>query len=260
MRVCVSMRPQARMLDGSTGRTRTRCCWADRRGSVRSSEAAAVGRSCWPRLPTVWPSPPARLRPSRLVLQLLPGAVQAQGGLDASAVRSIQRVAAAKAAGTPCAGMASTLAALELTPGGARIVSVGDSRIYRLREGCLQQLTVDHTIGRRLVAAGELSPEQFEQAGSLYDDLDSTLVALEAEAEFDIHSCVSDLQEGDVWLCCTDGVTQALPDPDLALLLTRTPPGTAVRAILDVARTNRESDDNLCAIVSIVRVRDAQLP
>lgn len=203
---------------------------------------------------------PCAAQASRLVLQLLPGAVQAQGGLDASAVRSIQRVAAAKAAGTPCAGMASTLAALELTPGGARIVSVGDSRIYRLREGCLQQLTVDHTIGRRLVAAGELCPEQFEQAGSLYDDLDSTLVALEAEAEFDIHSCVSDLQEGDVWLCCTDGITQAIPDPDLASLLTRTPPATAVRAILDVARSNRESDDNVSAIVSIVRVRDAQLP
>lgn len=203
---------------------------------------------------------PCAAQASRQVLKLLLHAVQAKGELSASAPRRIQRDAAARAVGTPCEGMAATLAAIELTAAGARIVSVGDSRIYRLRQGQLQQLTVDHSIGRRLVAAGEMTREQLDQAGSLYDDLDSTLVASEAESEFDVHSCVSDLQVGDTWLCCTDGITQALSDSNLTLLLTKAPLGTAVRAILDAARSNRDSDDNLSAIVISVRLADSEVP
>lgn len=204
---------------------------------------------------------PCAARASRLVLQLLLRTVQTQGGLRASAPRGIQRDLASTAVGKPCEGMAATLAALQLTQAGARIVSVGDSRIYRLRQGQLQQLTVDHTIGRRLVAAGEMTSEQVESAGSLYEDLDSSLVASESETEFDVHHCVSDLQAGDTWLCCTDGITQALSDSNLAMLLTRPPlPATTVRAILEAAKSNRDSDDNFSAIVMSVRARDAKLP
>lgn len=195
---------------------------------------------------------PCAAQASRLVLQALQQTVQAQGGLRASTPREIQRMVAAKVGGTPCAGMAATLAALELTHVGVHIVSVGDSRIYRMRRGQLQQVTVDHSIGHRLVATGELTAVQVEQSGSIYDDLDSTIVASESGSEFEVHSCTSDLQVGDAWLCCTDGVTHALADTELAMLLAKAP-GLAVRAILEGAKSNRDSDDNISAIVIGVR-------
>lgn len=139
---------------------------------------------------------------------------------------------------------------------GVRIVSVGDSRIYRLRQGEFQQLTVDHTLGRRLIATGEMTEQQVGCASSLYQDVDSTLCASESGSGFDIHHCVSDLRDGDTWLCCTDGISQALPDSALAVLLAEASvPGAKVRAILDAARSTRDSDDNLSAIVVDVRAQ-----
>lgn len=199
---------------------------------------------------------PCAGRASSTVLQLLSRDVLARGELQAAAPREIQRGMTSLVAGTPCEGMAATLAALQLTQAGVRIVSVGDSRIYRLRQGEFQQLTVDHTLGRRLIATGEMTEQQVGCASSLYQDLDSTLCASESGSGFDIHHCVSDLRDADTWLCCTDGISQALPDSALAVLLAEASvPGAKVRAILDAARSNRDSDDNLSAIVVTVRVQ-----
>ena len=160
------------------------------------------------------------------------------------------------AARNACAGMAATLAAIQFTGTAARIVSVGDSRVYRFRDGQLTQLTVDHTLARRMVASGDLTAEQASQAGSLYQDLDSALIASESESAFDLHYGVSETQPGDTWLVCTDGITQALTDIELAAL-TRgrqpSPPGRRARAILDAALSVRDSDDNLSVIFVDVR-------
>lgn len=202
---------------------------------------------------------PCAAQASRIVLQLLVRIVQENGGIDPSALRQVQREMAMKAAGSSCVGMAATLAALQLTPAGVHLVSVGDSRIYRLREGRLEQLSVDHTLGRRLIATGEMTVEQVERAGSLYDDLDNSLTASESGDGFEIHHAIGDLRADDVWLCCTDGATNALTDSELANMLTvASTPGAKARVILDSARSNRTSDDNLSAIVVTVRALDAR--
>lgn len=193
---------------------------------------------------------PCADRASRLALQLLHAGVQAHGQLDAAAPHRIQRAASQQVIGTRCAGMATTLAALELSPTGARVVSVGDSRVYRLRDGVLQQLTTDHTLAHRLLTRGELSPAELDHAGSLYDDLDSCLIATESESHFDVFSGDYDLQAGDVWLCCTDGITPTLSDAALTELLSQSGPVVAVvRGIVEAALGNRASDDNLSAVV-----------
>lgn len=193
---------------------------------------------------------PCADRASRLALQLLHADVQTHGQLDAATLRRIQRAASQQVIGTRCAGMATTLAALDLSPTGARIVSVGDSRVYRLRGGALQQLTTDHTLAHRLLTRGELSPAELATAGSLYDDLDSCLIATESESDFDVFSGDYELQAGDVWLCCTDGITQALSDAALTELLGQSGPLVAVvRGIVETALGNRASDDNLSVVV-----------
>lgn len=193
---------------------------------------------------------PCADRASRLALQLLHADVQALGQLDAAAPRRIQRAASKQVIGTRCAGMATTLAALELSTTGARVVSVGDSRVYRYRDGALQQLSTDHTLAHRLLTRGELSAAELAHAGSLYDDLDSCLIATESESDFDIHASDHDLQADDVWLCCTDGITQALSDAALTDLLSQSgQPVAVVRGLVEKALGNRVSDDNLSAVV-----------
>lgn len=134
---------------------------------------------------------PCAARASRMVLEELVRLVEARGGLDAFAPRDIHRAMASTAAGTACAGMAATLAAVEFTEAQVRIVSVGDSLVYRYRAGQLLPLTVDHTLARRLVRTGELTQAQADRAGDLYQDLDSALVASESETEFEVHHATS---------------------------------------------------------------------
>src|SRR5262249_54896057 len=57
------------------------------------------------------------------------------------------------------AGMGTTLTAAGIVDGAAFIVHVGDSRVYLLRDGQLEQLTRDHTVVQKLLDAGLVTPE-----------------------------------------------------------------------------------------------------
>lgn len=203
---------------------------------------------------------PCASRASRMVLELLARDVADHGILRPSAPRTIQQQMARRAAGTPCEGMASTLAAIHFTPAGARIVSVGDSRVYLCRGGELRQLTVDHTVARRMVAEGDMTQEQATQAGSLYEGLDSALFASAFEDVFEVFSNLVEVEPGDRWLCCSDGITQALADAYIAKCLATAARdvATCVREIIRAAKLVRSSDDNLSVIV--VQVEKAGRP
>src|SRR3954452_18250289 len=61
------------------------------------------------------------------------------------------------------AGMGTTLTAVMVGEEGLALAHVGDSRLYRLREGDLEQLTRDHSCVGELVREGKLTPEEAEQ-------------------------------------------------------------------------------------------------
>lgn len=197
---------------------------------------------------------PCAAKASRMALKLL--ASEAAGGLGPHVARRIQRHMTDHVAGTRCEGMSSTLAAVRFSQGEAHVLSVGDSRVYRWREGKLLQVTVDHTVARRMLLDGSMTEEEATQAGSLYNDLDSALIASSLEDRFDVfherHAC----QSGDLWLCCSDGITAALSDADLLDLLERERAGTLevrVESIIAAAKRRHMSDDNLSLILVAVR-------
>jgi serine/threonine protein phosphatase PrpC len=198
---------------------------------------------------------PCAARASRMVLEQL--LALAGEGLTSRVPRAIQRHLASQAAGTRCEGMASTLAAMHLSPGRVRLVSVGDTRIYLWRNSSLLQVTTDHTIANRMVREGDLTQEEAARAGSLYSDLDSALVASEFDDMFEVFDTTASAMPGDCWLCVSDGITAALPDDEIADLLAslqHSPPDRIVAALLDRAKRNRASDDNLSAIAVRVAV------
>lgn len=201
---------------------------------------------------------PCASRASRVVLEEL--VELAADGLVGKVTRMIHRRMTSVAMGTRCEGMASTLAAVQFSAEEVRVISVGDTRVYLWRDQRLRQITVDHTIANRMVREGDLAPENAFQAGSLYADLDSALVASEFEDEFDVFSTSLQPLPGDYWLCVSDGITGALPDAEIENLLASAQdpvPEAIVVSLLGAAKRNRCSDDNLSAIAVHVRSSSA---
>lgn len=197
---------------------------------------------------------PCASRASRMVLELLVDEARRGAGLSPAVARALQRQIADRATGTPCEGMASTVAAIRFVAGIAHVLAVGDSRVYLLRDGRLRQVSVDHTVRHRMLRDGDLTPLEAEQAGSLYDDLDSAIVASGFEDEFDVFHTQEVCRIGDLWLCCSDGLTAALPDAVLLEILEShsSAPKRQAETLVAYATAQPQCDDNVSAIVVAV--------
>ena len=110
-----------------------------------------------------------------------------------------------------CAGMGTTLSVLWLGENYAYIAHVGDSRIYRLREGSLTQITQDHSLVEELVRAGLITREQ----ARTHPRRNIITRALGTHGENEPDLLVTDVQDCDVFLLCTDGLTGMVPDDEI---------------------------------------------
>jgi len=139
--------------------------------------------------------------------------------------------------------MGSTVALLSVTSSRVVLGHLGDSRIYRLRAGELTQLTRDHSLYEQLRAGGvELPPlAEFIHANVItralgpIDDERPELAELE-------------LEPGDRFLLCTDGLSGALEPERIAALLGDSPREQACEALIDAAFA-AGSRDNITAVV-----------
>jgi protein phosphatase len=115
------------------------------------------------------------------------------------------------------AGMGTTLVFLSFTLEGRVVVGhAGDSRAYRLREGGLSQLTRDHSLLQEQVDAGLLTPEQVHAFG--YRNFITRALGVEDAVVLEINDF--DLRAGDVYLLCSDGLTDMVDDVDIGSVLT----------------------------------------
>jgi serine/threonine protein phosphatase PrpC len=141
-------------------------------------------------------------------------------------------------------GPATTLTLALVVWPHAFLVHVGDSRAYLRRAGELRRLTRDQTLAATLVAAQAMSEEQAERAG-LHKVLASAVGARDLSPAVRVLA----LEPGDVLLLCTDGLTKAVPEEEIASELDRpADPESRCRAL--VARAlERGGRDNITAIV-----------
>jgi serine/threonine protein phosphatase PrpC len=161
------------------------------------------------------------------------------------AVRLAHAEVAAKKIGA-LSQMGSTVAALTISGGDAVIGHVGDSRVYRLRVGILEQLTRDHSLWAELQAAGAVVPAK-EECG--YGNVITRALGMESGARADLRR--EPLLPGDVYLLCTDGLTEKLSGARIAELLKR-PVREACDALVDEAYRSG-GRDNITAVVVAVR-------
>jgi protein phosphatase len=110
--------------------------------------------------------------------------------------------------------MGTTLSVLILLKSKALIVHVGDSRIYRLRQEHLEQLTEDHTFAQALLQKGIITSEEASQHP--FQHVMTQAVGRGIESIF--HKIV-DVEQGDTFLLCSDGLYDMLTDIEIRDIL-----------------------------------------
>ena len=144
-------------------------------------------------------------------------------------------------------GMGTTVAAAVAYENMLAILSVGDSRIYLWHDGRLLLLTHDHSYVQSLVDAGQISAEEARR--SAHKNLITRAVGISTRVEGDTAYCF--WEKGDKLLLCTDGLTGAMSEGELSLLLSADESAEdTVKALIKRA-TENGSKDNVTALLLV---------
>lgn len=150
-------------------------------------------------------------------------------------------------------GMGTTLSALAILPQGALVAQVGDSRIYRLRGHCLEQLSFDHSLVWELRAAGRFPLSEIPNF--IPKNIITRSLGPHPEIQVDLEGPYA-IEAGDTFLLCSDGLSGQVTDEEIGKVLACLAPEEAVRALVDLANLNG-GPDNITAIV--VRITGPQV-
>lgn len=144
------------------------------------------------------------------------------------------------------AEMGTTLAALVLRDGLALVAHVGDSRVYRLREGRIERLTDDHSFVGELQQAGAL--QMLDALPHQFSAMVTRCIAADANGEPDIVAL--EALEGDVFMLCSDGLTDVLQDATIGeVLKTYSDVNEASKSLIQLAYDSGSQDNITCVVV-----------
>lgn len=141
-------------------------------------------------------------------------------------------------------GMGTTAVALLVREGKGFIAHVGDSRAYLVRKGEIRQLTVDHSLVAEQLRAGFITEEELKT--HKFKNIITRSVGFQNEVEIDLH--VRDLEEGDRFLLCSDGLTNLVEEDEILKAVSKNPPKTACQKLVELAN-KKGGDDNVTVVV-----------
>jgi len=169
--------------------------------------------------------------------------------LEFAVNRASQRVHAEAAKDSKKRGMGTTLVCLLVIGKEAFIIYVGDSRIYVLRDGVLEQLTEDHTVYNELIKRKKMPREQVEQLAQ--KNAITRAVGVYEHVEPD--TLVLDLTAGDRFLLCSDGLCGYFEDDldGLGKRLANPDADAAARSLIDAANAQGGKDNITSVIVTV---------
>ena len=143
------------------------------------------------------------------------------------------------------AGMGTTLVACVVKDSVAHIAHVGDSRAYLLQKDDIVQLTRDHSMVQVLVDQGQISPEEAKN----HPKRNVITRAVGINRNIDIDYDEIPLQDGDILLLCTDGVTGHIDDRELWQLVREHDFFDAAQALIDEANARGGSDNSTAVLI-----------
>ena len=182
-------------------------------------------------------------------------APEAENAIRRGFVEAQEAIADMVAEHPELSGMGTTVSALALVGDLAVIAHIGDSRIYRLRDGVLEQMTSDHTFVQRLVETGRITPEE-----AAHHPRRSVLMRVLGDIDQvpEVDSEVVETRPGDRWLICSDGLSSYVADVDIrrALQSKSTPEAAGAQLLRDTLSAG--APDNVTIVV--VDVGDEPAP
>ena len=145
-------------------------------------------------------------------------------------------------------GAGSTLTGVIVTMQGSiahwLVFNVGDSRVYRLRDGELTQLTVDHSVMQQLLDDGTLDPSEIEAyAGK--NVITRAMGAEDSDADYWLHPIV----QNERLMLCSDGLSGEVSDEVIRTTLLTTPGAQAAADVLVSLALQNGGRDNVTVIV-----------
>lgn len=158
--------------------------------------------------------------------------------------------------------MGTTIAALYLEKGQATFFHLGDTRIYHLRNGRVENRTADHSRVGEMVRRGILSGEQARL--STDSNIISKAVGIEPEVEVEVSAAIA-YQKGDRFAVCTDGIWGVLPEEQLLRTLSEDQPVQAItNSLIDQINTTQFAaggdHDNMTLALVAVTGKTAKVP
>lgn len=152
-------------------------------------------------------------------------------------------------------GMGTTFSGVIFTGHQAVIGHIGDSRIYLSRAGKLQQISTDHTFVQRLVDLGRITPEE----ALIHPRRNVLMRVLGDTAEVpQIDTQVLDVQPGDRWMMCSDGLNGYVSDELIGRNLASNEPAEEITDVLIGEALEAGAPDNVTVV--IVDVLDEETP
>jgi PPM family protein phosphatase len=130
----------------------------------------------------------------------------------ASVIQEANRRVFERASSDPAtSGMGTTMTVALVGDDGVTIGHVGDSRAYVVRDGRLEQLTEDHSLVNELLKSGKLSREEAD----VHPQRSVITRAVGTDPDVDVDAFTVEAGEGDVFLLCSDGLTDMVADSDI---------------------------------------------
>ncbi len=147
------------------------------------------------------------------------------------------------------AGMGTTVTALLLNGDRLELAHIGDSRAYRLKNGVFEQITTDHTFVQRLIDEGRLRPEEAD-VHPHKNVLMRVLGDVDASPELDLQTL--EVEPGERWLLCSDGLTAVLNDRMVEQIMRETPNlDECVNALVELTLAGGSPDNVTVAVVEV---------
>jgi serine/threonine protein phosphatase PrpC len=161
---------------------------------------------------------------SQVAVDVLQQGLPERGGSVEERLRELveeanARINALSRADDQHAGMGTTLTLAYVGEHELSVAHVGDSRLYRLRDGRFERLTDDHTLVEELVRQGRLTPQEADH----HPQRSIITRALGPEAAVEADSRTWPARDGDVYLICSDGLTSMIPEEQVGEVLAGAP-------------------------------------
>jgi protein phosphatase len=139
--------------------------------------------------------------------------------------------------------MSTTLTAVAVNNAALTAAHVGNSRVYLLRDGYINQLSKDHTVGAEAEAA---------TGHYLLKDSEVLTRSLGRELLVSIDVFEIDLVQNDVVIVCTDGLHRVFEDPEIATMVRGLDATSACRKLVDEANAVGTLDNVSVAVIRVV--------